>query len=1192
MGNSQSTEAPRRQSHKLSKPRTGSHATAGLLSPSGFSNSTGRFSNARLSAALPPPPSPVSSPSLATVEAMTEFEQPIERRPSVQQKESKRRSLFRSKSSQGASKPPERRNSSIGPGSRFADKPSRANSMTYESSLSYYGQHSPDIWPGATQTRASWNYDLTSYEAKRLLNLVEEPLEHVTTLSEHNMTVVTETTWKSSNPTNPASTPITRANSDVSLYMPVRRRSVIQKPGVATRSNSTRDGFTQSRPNFRYSHPPTPNMSRQPSFESYRSGVLSMPPKLADPDFMPRVVTPCEEKYQSIGAFKLGSLRITNGAASPVSPEVEKHRKGDDLGSTDAGGRADYFSVTQAQETGTAPGNALQIIMQTSAELPKMEAPQPRAVQQSPIGASFQTAEVAANVSGTAAQDLTALVTSVPLEYLAEISFSPFSLAESPPTSPRLQTTSKTTALEDELFEDEPQPEYSSVEVLDVRVDPSAKSHHGQAADDGMTMTFGRTDSGFISIASPVPEIPHKPLTKADSGYSSNVSLRSFQLKSQGSERDLTLSLEKQFSQASQRSTLEVSAPPPVPPQREAPPPPVLPPQGQAPPPPVPPKDFLPSSPTSQTKLGAVPKKSVSAITPSKGGFLSTPNALRKNRNAPSPINSGSPSLAGPKSPESLPLTPLSSRSTKSDKSGSTLSIGSASQKPSKLQRLLSGARRPTSGPLTVHTTHVFEKTGIPSIPQDVEHKLHEHTGMFPITTKRLALKPRSSMDTLKTIFSVGSVEASLDAVNSLHRVSGTETEDPHESKEPLWRQTFQSVPSHIAHVAAHVIPRKPIARKPIPNRQELSKEADQVEHKPAASETVLTVEAELSTYNSVNTSLGKNAYDVALFAGADERAKSVPPTKGGRTMSLTLSMEQKLNMRLASARSSAPDLSSDVPSPSLPSPLLARALYLESKTRTPPPVSMMNRQPMSLRVPPPLRSQSSTSSFNRKASRESIQRHPSAPSLSRQTSRDNIHSYPSYQPASGNGATDNIPPVPPMDPRRIMAFRQSQTSQFSQLKTPNWDIQTDHDITRRSSRTSVEGESPHNSFSSQGQDGLGIQRSASAQGWKVRTGQPPLRHRSSYDGYSHQQNRMQHRNPPSMSNGYTAPSKPVFDRKTHQLDLSAGQWSQDGRYPPYVPRAHGHQRHRSVHGHSTNAPFRVLHSYNSPAYRNAPIWG
>jgi hypothetical protein len=162
MGNSQSAivdlDAHRRRSHRLSKPKTGNHATAGLLSPGGFSNSSKRHSNARMSF-LPPPPSPASTPTTAstfdtTAHAHTGPEQQhqqhthIERSASavsVQHNESRRRrrSLFRSRSSQG-SPDQERRQSSLGPFSRVADRLSRTNSMTYESALSYYGQPGPE----------------------------------------------------------------------------------------------------------------------------------------------------------------------------------------------------------------------------------------------------------------------------------------------------------------------------------------------------------------------------------------------------------------------------------------------------------------------------------------------------------------------------------------------------------------------------------------------------------------------------------------------------------------------------------------------------------------------------------------------------------------------------------------------------------------------------------------------------------------------------------------------------------------------------------------------------------------------------------------------------------------------------------------------------------------------------------------
>ncbi|KAM7187123.1 hypothetical protein V8F20_011114 [Naviculisporaceae sp. PSN 640] len=1187
MGNSQSADASRRRSHRLSKPKTNNHATAGLLSPSGlsntFSNSTApqRVSSARMSAALPPPPSPALSSVVYSPapDAMWEVDQTFERTASMisttEENESKRRSLFRSRSSQVTSKR-ERRNSSLGPASRLVDKlgtVGRSNSLTYESALSHYGPVNPEIWSGAPKTRTSWNYDLSSYEAKRLLNLVEEPVvDHGPALSEHNGTVVSESTFKSSNPAQPASTSITRANSDVSLYMPVRRRSVIQKPGVATRSNSIRadsfrEDYSQPRPNFRYSHPPTPSLSRQQSYESYRSGVVSMPPQMIDIDSMPRVSTPCEEKYGSIGAFKLGSLRITNGAASPGSPEVEKR---DQIGgSQEVNSKDSHLRVPS--EHGIVASNALQIIMQSSPEDPfQNDPPRSRESEQSPISTSFGNIQVESTASVAAVSGVSVVATTDVPKYLDEINFSPFSLYEGNEVpSPKLQTTSKLTALEDQLFEDETQPEYSSVEVLDVRLDPNAKSQPGAATGSGTTPSVARTDSGFVSVSSPTKTIPHKPLTKADSGYSSNVSLRSVQLKNQVPESEPRVSLEIQ----NPASPLMV-----LPPQREAPVPPVSHPQREAPPPPVPPKDY-PRSPPLQPKPMDTPTKTQLTSSPD---FPATPGAIRSSKKSPMPLRNLAHSLSGPKSPDHVPLTPASAKSAKSDKSGSTLSIGSGSHKQSKFQKLLNTARRPVSGPLTVHTTHVEEKTGIPSIPQEVEHKLHEHTGMFPMTTKRLALKPRTSMDTLKTIFSVGSMEASLDAVNSMttaHRVSGAEASEPPASKESQWRHTLQSMPSHIAHVAAQVIPRKPIARKPVePESQRPNQETN-----PTPRETTHIA------YSYVNTTqVSSSSTQATNSLGNPER-----------TMSLRLSMEQSVDVKLVTTEVNMANLTAQLPSPALPSPLLASARALESKAKTAPPVSMANRRPGSLRVPPPLRSQSSASSLSRRASRESLYSGSSAQSPARMTSRENMHgTYHAYQQVAVNGYVDAIPPVPAMDPRRISAFRRSQPPSAHLAGAPDWNVQADHDFSRQGALASLEGASRHNSLTSNhGQAGYAIQRSASAQGWKVQTSQhPPLRHRSSYDEYSRHNSLPHYSHPPSMSNGYTAPppKSVVNSGNSEHFDFLTNQWVPDGagRYPPHVPRTPNHHRKRSMSAYGQNAPYRILHSYNSPAYRNVPIWG
>jgi hypothetical protein len=276
-------------------------------------------------------------------------------------------------------------------------------------------------------------------------------------------------------------------------------------------------------------------------------------------------------------------------------------------------------------------------------------------------------------------------------------------------------------------------------------------------------------------------------------------------------------------------------------------------------------------------------------------------------------------------------------------------------------------------------------------------------------------------------------------------------------------------------------------------------------------------------------------------------------------------------------------------------------------KTKTPPPVSMMTRRPMSLRVPPPLRHQSSGQSLSRKSSRESIHSYPSyqqtgpdgQPTLSRKSSRDNVHSYPSYQQGPytiNEQAAASPPPIPPLDPRRLASFRsQNQPKGVNTTyQAPNWDPQP-QGVSRRSSMSSMDSGSRHNSLSSssQAQEGLQIQRSSSTQPYQGRPNQP-LRHRASYDGYS---NAVTPGHPPSMSNGYTAPipatPKPVLDPRWGNRGVAQPKMDQFGVYPPHVPR--GHYRNRSMgnrNGYPVNAPYRILHSYNSPAYRNVPIWG
>ncbi len=512
----------------------------------------------------------------------------------------------------------------------------------------------------------------------------------------------------------------------------------------------------------------------------------------------------------------------------------------------------------------------------------------------------------------------------------------------------------------------------------------------------------------------------------------------------------------------------------------------------------------------------------------------------------------------------------MSPASAKSDGSASALSIGSGSQKPGKLQRLLSLTSL-SKGPPTVHATHVEEKADIPSVPQEVEAKLHEHTGLFPITTKRLALKTQLSKDTLMTIFSVGSLEVhNIDPQPAVSPLSDRDDTSSPEPKISSRRHTFQAVPSSIAHAAAAVLPlRKPVARKPLPARKAGKKEQYKDE---AAAENILDVEAELTTYSMVNTSLGNNPYDAAFMAMNDEREAYFSPV--GRSMSMTAQLERNLDVRMAATktRAAAPELA--LLSPSLPSPAFSEIPPQKRSKTTPPPVTMnTQRRPIPLRVPPPLRPQSTP---------------PIAQSLSRQGSRESIHGAPRKQSTPNREDTISPPAIPPMNPRRSLNLQDPRSPQ-SPYRAPNWEVQTDHG----SRRGSIDN-SRSNSLTARSQASPAYppqQRPPNMQPNAQGPNAPrPLRHRASYDGYSNGQRQSWDGHTPQVNSH----PKPSLDPWSNPHKGSAAQqWDQNGRYPPYVPR--GHYRNRSMgnqQSHSRQPPYRILHSYNSPAYRGVPIWG
>ncbi|OAA61672.1 proteophosphoglycan ppg4 [Niveomyces insectorum RCEF 264] len=730
--------------------------------------------------------------------------------------------------------------------------------MTYEQALSqYYGGPISENWPPAAGSRASWNYDMTSYAAKRLLHLVDNDdnnnnnpaatttatmmltpfdhrLEQSSVASESRYSVLSEITWKNSHPVRPESPALARANSDLSQYAPIRRRSVIQVPGVATRRNSTSSfvssnggvgggGEHQMRPNFlRHSVPATPSLSRQASFESLGDRVMSMPPVLQRPDSAvptgravvglgvvsdtdaPRVSTPCDAEYNAIGAFKLGSLRITNGAVSPASsPETTKTRKlngaaGDeeDEGEPTRGPNSHLVARSEAlaalsansgthvneddeddeddknEEDNARPAEGRKSWSggrsrtKKKSKKPSKQSDRPVGLSPSLLQPSFDVTAIttpseekaAAAAAAAAALELPKI--ELPGDVFADFAFGPFSVnratassAAPSSTTPAaaaaatLQTTSKTAAVDDLLFEEEDADDRSTLdyaaaalEVLDVRLDPNAKSS-GSAATNTTTTTatsnsgradhqhdhvhahiknvvgarksahsiqsVARSDSGFVSSPTSESSHYHKPLSKADSGYSSNVSLRSFKhAASKLTAKAATLlAFDKDAAAAAaaaarnaQRESFfidELNLPsptmdspemrffassatsPPLPsPERDAPPPPPTgpppppprlpsppsptnekpppPPHRDAPPPPPPPQPLLPPPPPPPLPTDSLPLSPISDFTPgtltAAASITSLPGLLggsmgllRKRHTIPGPLHNIQP---------------------------------------------------------------------------------------------------------------------------------------------------------------------------------------------------------------------------------------------------------------------------------------------------------------------------------------------------------------------------------------------------------------------------------------------------------------------------------------------------------------------------------------------------------------------
>jgi hypothetical protein len=698
-----------------------------------------------------------------------------------------------------------------------------------------------------------------------------------------------------------------RRNSDAEKYGPIRRRSLLQH-GIATRPTP----FVENDP--RRSLPSQLHTPEVVQSHYSRSLVTLPPPELKilgpDPAFAipgPRTETPTDLEYRHIGAFKLGSLRITNGAASPspsrdgrsnslgaeedfsiigqTSKIIEKeHRRG-------LSHRSNTLSVpaeTRKAQWVVRGESPLRQGQDTEYEPLKIDIPDPSFAL-----FDFKSTETMFKSTHSPTKSL-----ELAHEYQQEIASSPFSFENSPLLSPGLQSTSKHTAIEDELFAPEPNTPHLEGNLRMPR-----------SFDSGY-------DGGPVHKPKGPGEKNPRPLAKADSGYSSIISMRSFKKESSPAipPKDspptpihetfarVTSSTYSVNSSFGSETTVPSDQPQALLPREQCA---DMPPEPEREPPAVPPKGApyqpLPSPP--------VPPKPTSQI---KNVIQSQPplQASKKTSRRKSLSAAGD---TGREVEDSSAAFERSALTTSSSSIWQRKKLNKRASRPSSFQ--------PQHEP--VFTVQVFhspsEVHGIPVPPSDIRQHLEERVEAFPTTafpntvSGTTQLRRTASKETLGTIFSVGSAE--IRAELNFARLQGalpaipkeaTIQEDPNSPGEWVSRPDFTKrhtlqasslVPApepdctakqssrrlipHEPHHAPMLEHRKSFSKVPVldpsptpvqhwPSRRSFRKPGSR-DPSPAAviSRTPLhpDFEAQITSFDGVSSSLGRSSYELAQDA-------------------------------------------------------------------------------------------------------------------------------------------------------------------------------------------------------------------------------------------------------------------------------------------------------------------------------------
>lgn len=693
-----------------------------------------------------------------------------------------------------------------------------------------------------------------------------------------------------------------RTDSDLSLYAPMRRRSLLQTPGVATRPERA-ETHMSIRSSFRQSHPPVPLDSGLRIHESGLSRRLSMPspaPSLGENSCV-QAVTPGEMSYRQLGDISFGSLRITNGApvqspANDLEPRLSWLATAPALPS----------SLRREQPRRNSSPVGLPSPCREHESLPwGMKIAQPRPI--SPLVASFR-------------RDLQIADTPSPNEPAhGSVKEWPFILAAATDVSgpneslPTLEVLSKQTEHDDALFDDD---DSGQEEPYPVHVAPPTIKESSESLMPLGKVT--RSDSGFASTTS--SKSVRTPLSNTDSGYSSSHSLHSVK-GGQSSPKEITPPLPQLQSFKFPFGMQQVNMASPV--------------------------QISDQQSESGQQLGCQNVDLALAIQSTSRPVLPGYRGVTPTTRPSRPTTMVAPEMVVPGQTGRLPTwQSRSSRNEPHDEMWSpprsaelyNSEFGFGTTKSGKLQRLIGGS--------TGNRRKLVSKRGSrdmkvePSLsPVDMHGDPSSYYTALQSSKSLSQIKTRASRDTLTTILSVGSAE--LDQM--------------------VKTQAFVKKTEAVVEVEAQVVPVTPSARRRRSlqsilytrksnarnsgrgPREAVDMDSDFDEDL----EDILGEETRTSKLDRIRSIGGHSAFDQAFAAMTDDRSRN-SHMKGTRPGPTRRQSTRQAHPRSLRSRASAPDF--HYPESRPLSPLLSDGASESTIIVPPPPVSMRMRSLKSTR--------------------------------------------------------------------------------------------------------------------------------------------------------------------------------------------------------------------------------------------------